>query len=62
MAQVPGGDSHRCDECGIDFARSADAFDHRMGNHYEKPSPSIRKAIDRIMHEDRALLEKLGEH
>ena len=62
MAEVPGGDSHRCDECEIVFARSDDATMHRYKGHEVKPSPGIREAIDRIMREDRELLEKLGEH
>ena len=61
MAEVPGGDSHRCDECGIDFARSSDAGEHRIANHY-KPSPGIREAIARLADQDRELLEKLSEH
>ena len=58
-AEVP--DSPKCDECGIDFARSQDASVHRQKEHY-KPSPGIREAIDRIAREDRKLLEKLSEH
>lgn len=60
MAKVPGGDSHRCDICKIDFARSADAADHRHALH-PYVSEGIRVAIDRIAREDRELLEKLGD-
>ncbi len=55
-------DSHRCDECGVEFARSDDATMHRYNGHQTKPSTGIREAIDRLRDEDRELLEKLGEH
>jgi hypothetical protein len=60
MAEVPGGDSHRCDECEIDFARSSDAARHRQGVHYTA-SPGIRAAIERLRKEDRKILEMLGD-
>ena len=60
MAEVPGGDSHRCEECEIDFARSSDAARHRSGVHYTA-SPGIRAAIARLAKEDREILDKLSD-
>jgi hypothetical protein len=65
VADVPGGDSHKCDECGIEFARSSDASRHRNGVHYTA-SPGIRAAIRKLAiaklaEEDRELLDRLGD-
>jgi hypothetical protein len=55
------GDSHRCPDCAIDFARSQDAATHREAEHHERPKGEILKAIERLRAADRDLLDKLSD-